>query len=86
MLDADTFRLVVADDFRVLALMSLVASSWLSYVYIVFVFLRALAPRVYNKTSAAWWVSGPMRRRALDACRTYLCPVRRRPAAVAVLL
>ena len=71
MLDADTFRLVVADDFRVLALMSLVASSWLSYVYIVFVFLRAVAPRVYNKMSAAWWVSGPVRRRALDACRTW---------------
>ena len=56
MLDADNFRLVVADDFRVLALISWVASSWLAYVYIVFVFLRAVALPVYYKASAAWWM------------------------------
>ena len=39
MLDADTFRQVVADDFRILALISLVAGSWLAYAYLALIFL-----------------------------------------------
>ena len=71
MLDADTFRQVVADDFRILALISLVAGSWLAYAYLALIFLSGGVPPFYYPASAAWWVSGPVRRRALDACRTW---------------
>ena len=72
MLDAETFRLVVEDDFRVLAFMSrVVRSTWLLYVYFVLVFLGQVVAPFYWKASAAWWASGPARRRALDACRTW---------------
>ena len=71
MLDADTFRQVVANDFRILALISLVAGSWLAYAYLALIFLSGGVPPFYYPASAAWWVSGPVRRRALDACRTW---------------
>ena len=72
MLDAETFRLAVEDDFRVLAFMSrVVRSTWLLYVYFVLVFLGQVVAPFYWKASAAWWASGPARRRALDACRTW---------------
>ncbi len=71
MLDADTFRQVVANDFRILALISLVAGSWLAYAYLALIFLCGAVPPFYYPASAAWWVSGPVRRRALDACRTW---------------
>ena len=72
MLDADTFRLVMEDDFRVLGLVSWVMRpTWLFYAYLVLVFLGQVGAPFYWKASAAWWASGPARRRALDACRTW---------------